>query len=134
MKRIREGLARFLKGRYGYDNLSSFVMIITFVILFVNLFFRNVIVSWVVLVLCFITIFRTLSKNYQARYKENQAYMKFAYPIQMRFKRVRTRFASRKQYKYFKCPQCKKTLRIPRGHGTVVVTCPHCGHRFDKKS
>ncbi len=38
------------------------------------------------------------------------------------------------EHKYFLCPECKQTVRVPRGHGKITITCPKCSHKFDKKS
>ncbi|MDO4493372.1 MAG: hypothetical protein Q4C53_05720 [Clostridia bacterium] len=34
-------------------------------------------------------------------------------------------------YKYIACPNCAKSLRVPRGKGHIRVTCPQCGERFE---
>jgi transcription elongation factor Elf1 len=39
-----------------------------------------------------------------------------------------------KKYKYFKCPECKSWLRLPRGVGEVTVTCGKCRHAFKQKA
>ena len=44
------------------------------------------------------------------------------------------RIRNSKKYRYFKCPKCKKLLRIPRGVGSVTITCKDCGTKFDKKA
>ncbi len=35
-------------------------------------------------------------------------------------------------FKHFKCPRCKKHLKVPVGRGYIKVVCPACGHRFTK--
>ena len=35
-------------------------------------------------------------------------------------------------FKHFKCPRCKKHLKVPVGKGYIRVVCPACGHRFTK--
>ena len=44
------------------------------------------------------------------------------------------RFKQRKDYHYYRCPQCGQQLRVPRGRGKISITCPKCGHQFIKKS
>ena len=39
-----------------------------------------------------------------------------------------------KTHAYYKCPECKKELRVPRGKGKIRITCPHCGHQFVKRT
>ena len=36
-------------------------------------------------------------------------------------------------HEYFSCPFCGQSLRIPRISGEILVTCPKCGRKFDKK-
>lgn len=36
-------------------------------------------------------------------------------------------------HKYFLCPNCKQTVRVPRGRGQITITCPKCKQKFDKK-
>ena len=44
------------------------------------------------------------------------------------------RLKNMKKYKYFKCPECKSRLRLPRGVGEVTVTCGKCHHPFKQKA
>ena len=37
-------------------------------------------------------------------------------------------------HKYFSCPKCKNNLRVPKGKGEIVITCPVCKTRFDAKT
>lgn len=39
-----------------------------------------------------------------------------------------------KDFKFFKCPQCGHTLRVPKGKGKIKITCPNCSNRFEAKS
>ena len=40
----------------------------------------------------------------------------------------------RKTHRYFRCPQCRATVRVPKGKGQIRITCPHCKHQFIKKT
>ena len=44
------------------------------------------------------------------------------------------RWVQRKDYKFFTCPSCKTTLRVPRGHGKIKIVCRKCGSSFTGKS
>ena len=39
-----------------------------------------------------------------------------------------------RQHKYLMCPSCGKLMRIPRGQGDIVVSCPGCGHQTRTRS
>ena len=41
---------------------------------------------------------------------------------------------NKKDYKYFRCPQCKVLLRMKRGTGEKEITCAKCGHQFTQKA
>ena len=83
------------------------------------------------LILCY---FRMFSRNIQARYAENQKFLRWCGPVSNRLRNARMRFADRKTHRYFKCPQCKQRLRVPRGRGKINITCPHCHTQFVRKS
>ena len=39
-----------------------------------------------------------------------------------------------KTHAFFKCPQCGKELRVPRGKGKIRIKCPNCGEQFIRKT
>ena len=49
-------------------------------------------------------------------------------------KQSEKRWAQRSTYRFFKCPQCKQTVRVPKGRGKICITCPKCKTEFIKKS
>ena len=38
-----------------------------------------------------------------------------------------------KNYRFYKCPQCKQKVRVPKGRGKICITCPKCRTEFVKK-
>lgn len=42
--------------------------------------------------------------------------------------------AQDKDHKYYACPKCGQTVRVPKGAGKIRVTCPKCGEKFEKKA
>ena len=80
------------------------------------------------------TLFRMLSRNHEARAAENRKYIALTSGWKTRFRQFSKRMKNRKEYKYFKCPQCKVLLRLKRGCGEKDITCVRCGHQFKEKA
>ena len=71
-------------------------------------------------------IFRTLSRNISARDKENAAFMKVWTKVKGWFRGLSRRWRDRKTHVYIKCSGCGAELRVPKGKGKLIVTCPKC--------
>ncbi len=127
-------LRRWMYGRYGLDQLSLVFLGAAITVSIVNIFLRNTIVQAVVFLLVILAFLRVISRNTQRRYQENQAFLRFFRRISAWFRRQADMRRSRKTHKFFKCPACKNTLRVPRGKGKVYITCPKCGERFIGRS
>lgn len=56
------------------------------------------------------------------------------YEKRQRAEMRRLRRMQKKEYIFVKCPNCKKMLRLPRGKGKLIVTCPTCRTEFYKKT
>ena len=125
-KNLRSALARFMEGRYGTDKLNMailtagiilclFVMVLPFDIL-------DLVLTVLSYVLMGIAIFRMLSRNTYKRYQENRRYLRFR-------ERLRDR-----EHRYYDCPRCRQSIRVPRGKGKISITCPKCKEKFIKKT
>ena len=128
--RIRQSLSRALYGRYGSDQLSRVILYVSIGLLFlayatgIGLFMTFSFAGYIW------AIFRIFSKNKEARARENMLYLQKTEKLRTEIRQARVRFRNRKQYKYFKCPQCRARLRLTRGCGEKTVTCQCCGHKF----
>ena len=131
---IRNFLGRLMIGRYGPDQLSTALIVVSIVVSLVlniiGLPFGSI-VSYVFLILALV---RILSRNITARRRENDRFLRFWAPLKARVKKFFKKLKGMKTHKFFNCPGCKNTLRVPRGHGKLNITCPRCGERFVKKS
>ena len=108
MKRFGSGGTprfRFMEGRYGADELGRFLSISGWVI-------------W-----CYS---RVLSRNVTRRREENQKYLARRIGVEDWFALKRTCFDQRREYAFFRCPGCGKTVRVPKGKGRLRITCRHC--------
>lgn len=124
---------RFMSGRYGSDQLSNFLCIVSLVCLILGMFVSGFLyyVGLALLIWCY---FRMFSRNVSKRYAENMKYLELKGRVTAWFTQRKVRFAQRKAYRYFRCPCCHQEIRIPRGHGRVSITCPKCKTQFIKKS
>ncbi len=128
-----------MMGRYGNDQLNFAVLVLSLMFSLVSFFTGGAVglVFWLLqLILIAFWAMRAFSRNIYQRQKENFVFMTFWNKLKKRFSGVTAffkRLADRK-HKYFKCPKCSSRLRVPRGRGSITVTCPRCRHQFDKKS
>ena len=123
-----------MAGRYGVDELSKFLNIVLLVLLVLSIFIRSGILYLLALGILIYSYFRMFSRNISKRYEENQKFVNFRYRNVVKWNNFKKRFAQRKEYRYYHCPQCKQTVRVPRGRGKICITCPKCRTEFVKKS
>ena len=121
-------------GRYGGDQLSMALLVLSVVLNFIP----NIVARILAIVIVVLVFFRMFSKKPDKRRKENAVFLKFWTPLYTKVKRVFTKGARRakqsKQYKFFKCPNCKQELRVPKGKGKIKITCPSCKQTFEGKA
>jgi len=122
-RRLGERFRMFMYGRYGSDKLNFLLLCIGLILSILSSFVEDlaflVIFSYGLLFWC---IFRMFSRNIAARQREAAAYTRF-----------KKRFTDRKN-RYYACPSCGQTVRVPRGKGRISIKCPRCGQRFEKKT
>ena len=119
------GFRHFMTGRYGTAKLNSVILTTGLIVCLVGVFVGGAFSGLFTIIsysLMFWALFRTFSRNTYKRYQENRKFMMF-------LDRVKDR-----EHRYFSCPKCKQTVRVPRGKGKVAITCPRCKERFIKKS
>lgn len=132
--RIKQALRNFMAGRNGVDQLT-----VALVWTGLGLYLLSALTGWDILSLPALalygyTFFRMLSRNTEKRAAENRRFTTLKSRLQTNVRQARTRFKNRKQYKYFRCPNCKAWLKLPRGAGVVTVTCGRCHNNFTQKA
>ena len=80
------------------------------------------------------SLFRMFSRNNEKRIAENRKYIELTSGWKLKSSQFMKRLKNSKDYKYFKCPNCKVLLRMKRGSGEKEITCVRCGHQFKRKS
>ncbi|MBQ8192482.1 MAG: hypothetical protein IJZ46_00200 [Bacilli bacterium] len=126
-------LNRFMYGRYGIDELYKFLLIICFVLLIINIFLNNIVITIIENVIFVFTIYRVLSKKKNIRNKENKIYLSIKNKILNFIKYQKEKYCNRNTHMYKKCPNCKQKIRLPLKKGKHTVKCPNCSHRFNVK-
>ena len=134
---MREKLMRFMVGRNGNDQLNLFLLGLDVVLLIAASFVRGS-AGRVMYLLTFVllgwTYFRMLSRKLARRRQENERYLRAQYRFAAAVKLRREKWTQRRDYKFYTCPSCKTTLRVPRGHGKIKIVCRKCGNTFTGKS
>ena len=128
---FRERMMRFMYGRNGADHLGNTVLVLSFVLAIGNLFLQSVIVSLLVYACVIYSLFRMMSRNVSKRRAENARWCRFWKRIKGFFVLTKNKWRDRKTHVYYKCPQCKNVLRLPKVKGAHSVNCPCCHTRFE---
>lgn len=130
---MRARLERFMSGRYGADQLSRHSSWLALGLCVISMFTGWMVLYTIALALLIWSTWRMFSRNIQARAGEAMTY----YRMQMKVKDFFTsgkKRAEDKDHRYYKCPNCKQQLRVPKGRGRISIDCPKCHTTFEKKT
>lgn len=134
---MRNWLRKVMTGRYGVDEFSRFLNTTAMLSLVLSVLFDNGISVFFLLV-AFGSLFwnytRMFSRNTYKRRAENNAYLTMRYNLTRKLTGLKQRMQQKKYYRFYKCPKCGITTRVPKGKGTIRITCPKCGEIFQRKS
>ncbi|MBR7122009.1 MAG: hypothetical protein IKC95_00910 [Oscillospiraceae bacterium] len=126
MKRIGAWFRRFMQGRYGTDKLNIAILTAGVIACVLAMVLQLPVVNGLLTLLsyaCMVwAIFRMLSRQTYKRYEENRKYLRF-------IERIKDR-----SHRYYDCPRCRQTVRVPRGKGKISISCPKCKEKFIKKT
>ena len=131
---MREKLRRFMISRYGTDGLNQFLSIASLVLLLIAIVSRISLFTWLSAAPLLFCCYRTFSRNISKRTEENYKFYTLKDRVDNKFRGLKEQWANRKVYHYYRCPQCRQKLRVPRGRGRIQISCPRCGTQFIKKS
>ena len=118
-------------GRYGMDELNIFLLVAVVTLNLVSLLLSRLgavcavigmLVNLVSYGVLFWYLYRFLSRNLEKRILENRSFLTW-----------KTRIKDR-QNRYYRCPNCKQTVRVPKGRGKICIKCPKCSEKFIRKS
>ena len=126
LEKCKAAFRHFMLGRYGTDKLNIAILLTGFLLSVISMFvwipIVNILLTFLSYSLMIWAIFRCFSRNTYKRYRENRKYLQ-----------LRERLKD-KENRYFECPRCHQTVRVPRGKGKIAITCPKCKEKFIKKT
>lgn len=135
---FRQKMLQFMQGRYGVDQFSNFLIWTGVAVSLLTLLIRQpflMYVSWIFIIYAYIRIF---SKQVNKRYAQNQKFLNKTFAIRNVFAKIKYRIKYGKQeaspYHIYRCRKCGQKIRIPKGKGKIMVTCPKCRYQFKKRS
>lgn len=133
-QKIKKGMRSFMSGRNGSDQLCMALILLGIVLILIASITNLVIIDYLGLASYIYALFRMFSRNLAKRRAENEKFLAFRRNFKTNVSQFFARLKNSKQYKYFRCPQCKARLRLPRKVGEVTVTCGKCHHQFKQKA
>ena len=126
----------FFTGRYGADELSVTLGVLGILCylaypIFDEKYIQAIFVI-VAIALVALVVFRSLSSNIEKRRKENEVFLSL-FRSESKGEKKR-RKEEEKTYAFFRCPKCKKELRVPKNKGKIRIKCPNCGEQFIRRT
>ena len=126
-----------MAGRNGNDQLNVFLLIVDLILMLLSSIFSKSIggvLYPIVIALLVYVYFRMFSRNVYKRREENGKYMRLKYKTAAELRLFKERWVQRKYYKFFTCPSCRASLRVPRHRGKIKIVCRKCGTSFFGKT
>lgn len=131
---IREKLRRLLAGRYGPDELTIVLDGAALVLFLLGLLLRNGTFTLLAFAAMIWAIYRVMSRKFDKRSRELQIWYGIKSRLTDEYKLLKSRWQDRKTHVYFRCACCRTALRVPKGKGSIRVTCPRCGNTVTKRT
>ena len=134
---MKQRLLRFMAGRNGNDAFNRFLLVLILVLMLLSLFLPSGlsrITYFLTVVLLGYSYFRMFSRNIYKRQTENAWYWEKRSRVVSSVRLLKERWLQRKDYRFFSCPSCRTTLRVPKGKGQIKIVCRKCGSSFVRKT
>ena len=134
LRNLGQRIAAFMSGRTGFDQLSLACLIGSLALQFIASLTGFPLLMLLSLAAYGYSLFRIFSRKSYKRQRENEQFSAWWANVKTKTVQFIKRLKLCRQYKYFRCPQCKTLLRLSRGGGEKEICCPKCQHRFRQKS
>ena len=127
--KFQDRLQKFMKGRYGSDDLYNFLFFLYVLLFIINLFVNCNIISVIELLVIVVMFYRFFSKKIYVRSNENQNFLKLKKALLRPFGNLKRNFKD-KEHVYKRCSKCKTILKLPlpSKRGLNKAKCPHCNN------
>ena len=134
---FKQRLAAWAQGRYGSDRLNKVLLWFSIIMWIISACLSKTTwqllplsLGWLALVY---STFRMFSRNIYTRQRELAFYDRITEKPRRFFKLQKNKWRDRKTHRYFRC-SCGAVLRVPKGHGEIVIKCPKCNSQLHKKT
>ena len=134
LENIQYKTQQWMQGRYGSDELSNALTMISLALLILSLFSPLRLLYLPALLLMLWSCIRCYSRDIAKRRKEREAYLRMIGSVRGWFRLQRDKWRDRKSFQYFRCKECKATLRVPKGKGKIRIRCPKCRSELEAKT
>ena len=130
MNKFSNWLRNFRTGRRGGDQLSLALFALSFFLFVLSrIVGRTTVAAYLIntvgIAAAIFSIYRIFSRSAPRRERENRWFLDRCSAVKRWFARLSRKFRDRKTHVYLKC-SCGAELRVPRGKGKLIVTCPKC--------
>ena len=129
--KLREGLSRFMNGRYGGDHLGMAIASLAIVCSIIASIGGWPWLSMVATVLIVVSMVRVLSRDIASRRRENDSFLALVAKPSSFFRRQKSKWENRSTKAYVRCPYCHAEFALPKGKGKLRATCPKCGQKSE---
>lgn len=127
-------LRRFMYGRYGFDHLTQFLLWVAIILTLASSLSHIKLLVYLSYIIIAYALFRVLSKNTNRRTKENFKFLEKTKSIRNIFSKMKMTINGTKTHRYYSCPKCRQTIRVPKGKGKIRIICPKCKTEFIKRT
>lgn len=138
LNRIQTKFSIWMNGRNGRDELVTAACFAGVVCLIFSVLSRRYKFYLLALFLWGYTIFRICSKNLAKRRLENENFQSLFgnfYKIGKKYiSLIKLSIKERKTSRFFLCKKCGQIIRIPKGKGTIEISCPKCRNHFLRRT
>ena len=124
--RVQSGLQNFMLRRYGIDQLSVAIIVAALIVSLIGSFSGLDFLSSLFFIALVYTLFRCYSRNSAARERELAAFERLIDKPSSWVSLQVKRWKNRSTTCYFTCKHCGTVYSVPKGKGTLRVTCPTC--------